>query len=114
MSPPVPATVAFDGDCGFCRRVAARWSRRFAPRIVFVPFDDVNLPEASTQEFRSKVRFIGPDGTIYGGAHAVAEMFAFAGDPWPMRLYRIPGLRWLADTAYSIVGHHRKFFARFI
>lgn len=114
MSVPVRPTLVFDGECGFCRRMAARWRKLFDAKIDFVSFDECLLPVAKTEEFHSMVRFVGPEGTIYGGAAAVSEMLAFAGHPFWLKLYRLPVLHWMADTAYHFVGTHRKFLAKFL
>jgi hypothetical protein len=62
MSAPVRATMVYDGDCGFCRRTAARWKKRFDRQIDFISFDECLLPEAKTKEFRSMVRFVSQMG----------------------------------------------------
>jgi predicted DCC family thiol-disulfide oxidoreductase YuxK len=113
MSAPVRATMVYDGDCGFCRRTAARWKKRFDRQIDFISFDECLLPEAKTKEFRSMVRFVSPDGAIHGGASAVAEMLAFSGHHVWHRLYQLPVFHQLADLGYYLVATHRGFVGRF-
>ncbi len=114
MSAPVRPTIVYDGDCGFCRRTAARWKKQFDRQIDFISFDECLLPIAKTKEFRSMVRFVAPDGSIFGGASAVAEMLAFTGHPFWHRLYQLPVFRQLGDLGYTIVATHRGFFGKFL
>jgi predicted DCC family thiol-disulfide oxidoreductase YuxK len=114
MSAPVRPTIVFDGDCGFCRRTATRWKKRFDRQIDFISFDECLLAEAKTRDFRSMVRFIAPDGAVYGGASAVAEMFAFTGHSFWRKLYQLPVFHQLGDLGYTIVASNRGFFGKFL
>ena len=66
-----PATLIFDGDCGFCT-TAVRWLERTLPKVpATLPFQWADLPAfgLTEAEARSKVWFVS-GGRRYGGAGA--------------------------------------------
>lgn len=109
--PEQPATLIFDGDCGFCT-TAVRWLERTMPRVpATVPFQWADLPDfgLTEEEARSRVWFV-TGGRRYGGAGAVAALLR--GQPhaalrmlgW---LATVPPWSWLADAGYHLVARYR-------
>lgn len=106
-----PATLIFDGDCGFCT-TAVRWLERTMPRVpATVPFQWADLPAfgLTEEEARSRVWFV-TGGRRFGGAGAVAALLR--GQPhaalrmlgW---LATVPPWSWGADAGYRLVARYR-------
>ncbi len=115
---PDQLLVIFDGTCGFCSRVVAwvaglDWRRK----VVWLPSQTpglgplVGLTQADTDAAAWAVM---PSGAHRRGAGAVAatlDAFLPAGVPVMTAIYRVPGLRQLADLAYAWVARNRGRFA---
>jgi len=106
-----PATLIFDGDCGFCT-TAVRWLQRSLPRVpATVPFQWTELADFGLTEdqARSRVWFV-VGGRNYGGAAAVAAVLR--GQPiaalrlmgW---LATVPPWSWAAEAGYRLVARYR-------
>jgi predicted DCC family thiol-disulfide oxidoreductase YuxK len=105
--------VLYDGNCRFCTRSAKGLARRFGPsKVSAVSFQDDGVldgyPGVSYDACMKKMHVIDPEGRVYAGAAAVARvvrtvpvlgLFAY--------LYHIPGVRQLAELAYSFVAKNR-------
>ena len=112
-TPPLarPATLIFDGDCGFCT-TAVLWLQRTLPRVpATAPFQWTDLAEFGLDEAqaRSRVWFV-TGGRRYGGASAIAAMLR--GQPnaglrllgW---LGTVPPWSWAAEAGYRLVARYR-------
>lgn len=87
---PLSLTVWFDGDCGFCTRVAA-WLRR---QPQFVPVHCVQAQEAASagcpfdlSTLLAKITVMASDGAVYRGSNAWIVVL------WALRRYRRWALR---------------------
>ena len=109
--PRRPATLIFDGDCGFCT-TAVLWLQRTLPRVPAVaPFQWTDLAALglTDEQARSRVWFI--DGSRrYGGAAAVAAVLR--GQPSPALralgwLGTVPPWSWAAEAGYRLVARYR-------
>ena len=106
-----PATLIFDGDCGFCT-TAVQWLRRSLPRApTTVPFQWADLGRfgLTEEQARSRVWFV-VGGQQYGGAAAVAAILR--GQPNPgLRvlgwLGTVPPWSWAAEAGYRLVARYR-------
>lgn len=103
------ASVFYDADCRFCARAARRFKRVLARRRVeLVP---LQVPGASAalgvpdNQLLAEMRLRLRDGTVFGGAAAVAEMARRVWWAWPLWAFsRLPGAmrpmhatyRWIA------------------
>lgn len=100
--------LVFDGYCGFCTRAVhavLRLDRRGRVRALPLQGPDVlRLTGLTREDALHQVWWIGADGRRVGGAGAMA---AVLGGPLPA-LYRLPGLRQVADRAYRWVAEHRR------
>ena len=109
--PKRPATLIFDGDCGFCT-TAVLWLQRTLPRVPAVaPFQWTDLAAfgLTEQQARSRVWFI-TGSRRYGGAAAVAAVLR--GQPVPALralgwLGTVPPWSWAAAAGYSLVARFR-------
>lgn len=110
-APARPATLIFDGDCGFCT-TAVLWLQRSLPRVpATAPFQWTDLAQfALTEEqARSRVWFVTGDHR-YGGAAAVAAVLR--GQPHPGLkmlgwLATAPPWSWAAEAGYRLVARYR-------
>lgn len=107
--------MIYDGDCGLCRRWAARWRRFTGDRVAYVPFQRKpdGLP-LSLESLKTSLCFVGEDGKAYRAAEAVCRLLACVpGWGWPLRLYR----RWpwaarAGEALYRFVARHRDVLSR--
>ncbi|POH59072.1 hypothetical protein C3B59_17750 [Cryobacterium zongtaii] len=109
--PEQPATLIFDGDCGFCT-TAVLWLQRTLPRVpATAPFQWTDLAAfgLTERQARSRVWFVVA-GRRYGGAAAVAALLR--GQPvaalrvlgW---LATVPPWSWAAAAGCSLVARYR-------
>lgn len=107
--------MAYDGDCGFCRKWIARWRFLTASRVDYQPYQKAasEYPEIPLERFQKSVQLIKPDGSVCEGAQAVFE--GFSSVPvlkWFRRVYsKLPGFAWVSEKAYAFVASHRRFFS---
>lgn len=107
--------LAFDGDCGFCRKWVVRWHRLARGRVDVAPAQEVahRFPHVPREQYDSSVVLFEPDGTTTFAAEAVLRMLALGGTRWPSWCYRhVPGAAWMLERAYRFVAHHRGMFSR--
>jgi predicted DCC family thiol-disulfide oxidoreductase YuxK len=106
-------TVLFDGDCRFCTRSAHDIQRRFGrDRVAIRNFQEPGALDAYSgvthEAAMKRLHVVRQDGRVFAGAEAVARLVAgvrFIG--WLAFVYYVPGLRQLADLAYSYIAKHR-------
>jgi len=92
------AEFHYDADCRSCtdwarllNRISRRWVR-VVPLQGYIPAD----PRLSEEELRREAKLVLDDGTVFGGAEAIAQ--AIGG---PALVYYVPGIRQLADRLYA-------------
>lgn len=104
---PLSLTVWFDGDCGFCTRVAA-WLHR-QPK--FVPVRCIAAQEAAAggcpfdlPSLLAKVTVMASDGAIYRGSNAwIIVLWALRRHRrWALRFAR-PRWRPFADRLFATI-----------
>ena len=81
---PAPATLVFDGDCGFCTS-SAQWLGRHLPHppsVVAYQLTDLGRLGLSAQECAQAVQWVGADGVRASGARAIGRAFLAQGAPW--------------------------------
>ena len=106
--------VAFDGDCGFCRRFVERW-RVQVPGADFEPSQTARakLPKIPAELFDAAVVLVEPDGRFFSGAQAVFRLLALGGSGfWRAAYEHLPAFAPLSETAYAFVAARRAFFSR--
>jgi predicted DCC family thiol-disulfide oxidoreductase YuxK len=106
------ATLVYDGDCAFCTRSAAAIGRlRLAePRIVAFQHADLTVLGLSRAQCERELQWVRPDGSVDGGAQAVAQLLLASGGLWAVlgALVRLPPGRWLAAGLYRLVADNRR------
>ena len=107
---PTP-TLLFDGDCAFCTSVSHA-ARRALPADVAVvawQFADLTALGTTAERAQREVLWVDADGTVSGGAAAVARGLRAAGRPWSAFgvLLSVPPVRWLAPPVYRLVAANR-------
>ncbi|MCT7661886.1 thiol-disulfide oxidoreductase DCC family protein [Mycobacterium deserti] len=105
-------TLFFDGACGMCTRAmyfVLKLDRTGGLRMATLQSDDA--PErlgVPASRILDAARWLDDDGDRYDGAEAMnAAVSAALGTRLPLRIYRIPGVRWLQDAVYGWVVDHR-------
>ena len=104
-------TLVFDGDCAFCTS-AVGVARRLLPDPVTVvawQFADLAALGVTADRAQQEVLWVDADGTVSGGAAAVARLLRTAGLPWSVLgvLISVPPLRWVAPPVYRLVAANR-------
>ncbi|MCH7886488.1 MAG: DUF393 domain-containing protein [Candidatus Marinimicrobia bacterium] len=80
---PQKPLLVFDGECGFCRRLASKWYEKTGEQIDFVPYNEIsdNYRHTSIEEFKKEIKLIYPEGRVYGGAAAVFKVIEHTKSP---------------------------------
>ncbi len=116
-SPPAKPLMIFDGDCRFCSIWIRRWRHLTEDKVDYLPFQDpqisVRFPEVPRQQFATAVQLVDPDGTVYGGAHAVFRALGHnSRHLWLLDWYEhSTGFARFTDWAYGGVARNRTFFS---
>ncbi|MFE4857054.1 thiol-disulfide oxidoreductase DCC family protein [Streptomyces sp. NPDC056670] len=104
--------LVYDGDCAFCTSCVRFVERRVRPRCEITPWQFTDLESLGTtqQRARYELLWVTPDGTVRGGAQAVAKLLLSAGGAWavPGALLTLPPFRWIAHGLYRLVADHRE------
>lgn len=109
----VTDVLLYDGWCRICVRSAkelAGWLpaekvtlRSFRDDGVFEEFPSVDPARAE-----KGIQLVRDDGRVLEGAEAIVQVFRHRPVLGvPMRLYYLPGLRWLANRLYQYVADRR-------
>ena len=107
---PAP-TLLFDGDCAFCTRCADAARRVLSADcdVVAWQFADLAAFGVTAERARTEVLWVDRDGTVSGGAPAVARALRAAGRGWAVLgvVLSTPPVRWLAPPVYRLVAANR-------
>jgi predicted DCC family thiol-disulfide oxidoreductase YuxK len=103
--------LLFDGDCGFCTRSAEFIEAHISTSCTVVPWQFADLAALGTtkEQTEHEVVWVSRDGTVRGGARAVAALLIVARGWWaPLGwTLRIPPFRWIAHLGYRLVAVNR-------
>ena len=104
--------LVFDGECGFCRRLASKWQEKTGEQIDFVPYNEIGdkVRYISIEEFKKEIKFIYPEGNVYGGAAAAFMVIEHSRSPlralgWFYNY--IPFFDSVSEWVYKIVARNR-------
>jgi predicted DCC family thiol-disulfide oxidoreductase YuxK len=108
-----PITVLYDGACPFCTSSAQALVRRLGhERVVVRDFQEPGVlaahPGITRDAAMRKMHVVLPDGRVFAGAEGAARIalrLRFFG--WLAMAYYLPGVRQLANLAYTLVARHR-------
>lgn len=108
--------LAYDKDCGFCRRFVSRWKRVVGEKVEFRPSVEVMdaFSGVTAADFARSVYLVEPDGKITRGAEAVFRTLSYEkGHGLPRWLYeRVAPFRWVSEKLYAFVASHRVLASR--
>lgn len=111
MAPVTGPALVFDGDCAFCTRCADLARRVLPADVQVVPWQFTDLAAAGVTAARAQteVLWLGRDGSVSGGAPAVARALRATGMPWWLfgALLSLPPARWVAPSVYRLVAANR-------
>lgn len=101
-------TLLFDGDCAFCTR-SADVARRVLPAGVDVLAWQLDALGTTAERAQSQVLWVDRDGTVSGGAPAVARALRAAGLPWALLgvVLSVPPVSWVAPSGYRLLAANR-------
>ena len=107
--------LIYDGDCGFCRLLVARWGPLTGDAVVYRSSQEAgdNYPQISPEHFASAVYFIDLNGSFCSGAQAVFKTLAYAPNgKWLLRAYEnVPGFAPVSEWVYRQIAKNRKYCA---
>ncbi|MDT5361339.1 MAG: hypothetical protein QOC69_3101 [Mycobacterium sp.] len=102
----------FDGVCGMCtraRNLLVRLDR--TGDLDTRPFQQegtAQLLGVPASKMVESSWWLDSSGAVYAGAEAInAALSAALGTRLPLRIYRLPGIRWLQEAVYRWVATHR-------
>lgn len=109
-----PATLVFDGDCGFCTSSAHWIERRWrSGQATAIPWQRLSANQLegfglSRDDVASRVWWVDQRGAV-GGERAIAAALIGAGGVWRLigRVMDVPPLLWLARPRYRMMARHR-------
>lgn len=109
-------TLIYDGDCRLCRR-SVDWveARDGDDRIEVIPYQSSDAreryPGIPREDLERSIHLIGPGGQVWRGARAGEELLRLL-PRWRAGafLFRIPGMRWIAERVYRTVASNRHVF----
>ncbi|MFE0380518.1 thiol-disulfide oxidoreductase DCC family protein [Streptomyces inhibens] len=104
--------LVYDGDCAFCTSSVRFAERRLRPRCEAAPwqFTDLEKLGVTQQRAEHEVLWVTPNGSVHGGAQAVAKLLLSAHGGWPLvgALLTLPPVRWFARGVYRVVANNRQ------
>ncbi len=111
MATPTPVLI-YDGRCRFCVAQAQRLQRWTRDRVRLESFRDPGVlaryPGLTLEQCEQAVQLVEPDGCISSGAEAIARTLRLNPSLVPLFwIYRVPGLRQIADRLYAFVARNR-------
>lgn len=108
---PLPPRLLFDGDCGFCTKSVNWLGKRHMLGCRVTPWQAVGEHElpVSVDRLVTEVVLEQADGTVLGGADALAAAVRASPSPWrPVgALVSLPGIRQLARAVYRVIARNR-------
>lgn len=112
---PDHVVVVFDGWCGFCTRcvrLLERLDRHGRLELLAAQLDGVAEHTAVTLDDAAAAAWtLAPGGVRASGAGAIGLALAVAtGTRIPLLPWRLPGLPWLLERAYTWVADNRRRF----
>jgi predicted DCC family thiol-disulfide oxidoreductase YuxK len=111
--PAEKLTLLYDAECILCLASVEKLRHmKSRAELVMVPLqsapEDV-LPKGVTkEELLAELHLIDEDGRLYRGAASVVRIMRTVPSlAWLASMYRVPGLKGLADTLYKWIAKHR-------
>ena len=106
--------LIYDGDCGFCRRVAG-WVRcRMGDRLCFERAQTVvqRFPVLGEGGTMTAVLLLDEAGTLFRGVEVIYKVFSLLGGPFLLNQYQSSrSFAWLSDQGYRLVAKMRPFLS---
>ena len=110
--------MVWDGDCGFCKLCADRFSNYKDQKVELIPYQSLNkkYENAPKKNFSKSVFLFTPRGNNYKGAEAIFRFFSeYSWRGWAFWLYQKSKLfSILSEWCYRFVANHRKEFSWFV
>lgn len=106
----------YDGDCGFCTRMARSVAARARSELQLMPFTEIPpgelLTRLSPQEIRASSHLITPGGREFHGGHSVTRVLRLLPGGWFVAPLDLPGLALLRELGYAGVARNRPLLSR--
>jgi predicted DCC family thiol-disulfide oxidoreductase YuxK len=103
--------LVYDGDCGFCTTSVAFAQKWIKPRCEVTSRQRARLDALGVSEQRAEYEalWVTPDGSVYGGAQAVAKLLSSAGGGYVVlgAILQLPPVRRVAHAMYRLVADNR-------
>jgi predicted DCC family thiol-disulfide oxidoreductase YuxK len=106
-------TLIYDGDCDVCTRTIEQLRRWDVNEVVeLLPSQDASVPQRFPQipraDYDEAMQLVDGRGNVWAGAAAIEQLLTLLPRTGLFRaLFRIPGMRRLADHAYRWVARNR-------
>ena len=114
--PPGRHVFVFDGECGFCGRMARGVAARARTEVQLMSFADVPheefLTDLSAEEIRRSSHLIMPDGREFHGGQSVTRVLRLLPGSWLVAPLDLPGLSLLRELGYTLVARSRPLLSK--
>lgn len=109
---PQKPLLVFDGECGFCGKLASSWREKTGEQIDFAPYNEIfaDYRHIPIEEFKKEIKLIYPGGMVYGGAAAAFKVIEHSRSPlrilsWFYNHTRAFDPVW--EWSYTVVARNR-------
>ena len=114
--PPGHYVFVYDGDCGFCTRMARSVAARARPEIQLLPFAEVPpgelLAALSPDQLRASSHLVTPAGREFHGGQSVTRVLRLLPAGWLVAPLDLPGLSLLRELGYALVARNRPLLSK--
>ena len=109
--------LLWDGECGFCKLWAERWSEIYGDRVdlATAQSEAYRFPEIPASAYDQGIQLVEGDGQVYSGAAAAVRTRRHGrgrGDPLTWLYERVPGVAPVCNAGYGFIARHRPAFSR--
>jgi predicted DCC family thiol-disulfide oxidoreductase YuxK len=108
--------ILFDGQCGFCRRLARDlMARDRAGAFRAVPYQEAPAPPMTAELRRAcagALHVVRSDGVVLRGGRAVLFILEHTGLGRAARVAALPPFLWGVERGYRVVARHRAWLDR--
>lgn len=113
MSEAWQIRVLYDGECPLCTReirfLEARDGGRGRIELedIAAPGFDASAYGLAQEQVMARIHGVLPDGSVIEGVEVFRRLYGAVGLVWLVAPTRWPGVRWLADRAYTVFAKNR-------
>ena len=109
--PPGHDVLLYDGACHLCRRAVTRVTRVVPDTTATHSFREAGVlprfPRLDVAACEAAIQLVRDDGMVFAGAEALVQALRRRWYGRLLRVYYVPGVRWVADAVYASIARSR-------